>query len=505
MSSTPGAEPPRARNLLRALPRAIRQTRATSQRWAVRLTGAAGRRHTTRRVAIASALILAGGLTAGVAGIAAASGSGGSHPVTVDLAYSCRFPSAAYPVSAVATATFPASAAVGTPVAPAGLQLAITLPKQAVAYLRGLGAASVTATGSIGVTATSRGTPVSLFWPVQTAAAAALPDATSVTLDTAGTATPTAASATGTVTFTTAGLTLLLTPRTASDASTSPADVAASCATTTASRLASVSVTSATASASQTVRNTTKPAKKPPPKKNRFPKGCGDIKVHGYGEAVCGYIDGYSDVKKLYGATLIGPVLVNIDFAYRHVIKHGKLIAYSSGRIYDQADKGKPMFPPVRSTFLGFGFVPVTATLTLTELGPISIVSSSGITAPPYPITVTAKSRVAIAISDVTVNGQPLPVGAGCRPEHPSRLTLTGHGTNTSPPRGYTVPTGGPLSGFLTIPKFVHCGVAQNLDPLLTGSISGPGDFAKLTQGRLCGPSNPQDWTCPPPKPKPIR
>jgi hypothetical protein len=105
----------------------------------------------------------------------------------------------------------------------------------------------------------------------------------------------------------------------------------------------------------------------------------------------------------------------------------------------------------------------------------------------------------------VTVNGVPLRVGAGCRTVRPVRLVLIGKGDNTIPPRGYTVSTGGPLSGMLTIPPFTGCGVSENLDPLLTGSISGSGNFVKLTQGKLCGPSQPSNWTCPPPVPKPLR
>jgi hypothetical protein len=535
LSSAPGGRPPGppklpARRWLR-----IKATRAADHSPADHSPAArspSGHSHHAPRLIIASALVLVAGLIAGVAGIAAASGAGGSHQVRVPVSYSCKFPSGTYQVTAVVAATFPASVATGTPIDPTGLQVAISLPAQAVTYLRGLSTATVTATASLAVSATSSGTPVPLAWPVKTPAAATLPAtptpattkpattkpattkpattkpaATGLTLDTSGTAPPAAASATGTVTFSATGLTLLLTPRTASGASTNPPDVAASCqtTTTTTTRLAEVSVTSASASPSPSAHHSAKPAKKKPPKKIKFPKGCGHIKVRGFGTGVCGYLYGYSDVKKLYGASLIGPVLVNVDFAYRHVIKPTKLTAWSSGRIYNAADNGKSVFPPVRSTFLGFGFVPVTATLTLTERGPITIISVSGISKPPYPITVTATSKVTISVSDVSVNGVPLAVGRSCQAEHAARLKLVGHGTNTFPPHGYTLPTGGPLSGFLTIPPFVHCGVTQNLDPLLTGSISGVGNFAKMTQGKLCGPSQPAAWTCPPPVPKPIR
>jgi hypothetical protein len=241
--------------------------------------------------------------------------------------------------------------------------------------------------------------------------------------------------------------------------------------------------------------------------KLKVPKGCGHIKVIGTGSAVCAYITGYSDVAKLYGAALLQPnrparpALVNIDFAYRYVPKPGRLIAFSTGELYYQ---GRHELPPVRATFLAFRFVPVTATLMVTELTPIKIRSVSGTTAPPYPITVHATTTVRIRISDVDVNGVPLAIGPHCRPISSTRLTLIGRGKNTIPPTGYTVATGGPLSGRLVIPAFTNCGVTENLDPLLTGSISGPGNYVLMTQGKLCGPAAPQNWTCPPPVPKPI-
>jgi hypothetical protein len=212
-------------------------------------------------------------------------------------------------------------------------------------------------------------------------------------------------------------------------------------------------------------------------------------------------------VAKLYGAALLQPnppakpALVNLDFAERHVLKRRehKLIVYSTAELYYH---GLHELPPVRATFLAFRFIPVTATLHITELTPIRIVSVSGVSAPPFPIVVRATTKIKIGVSDVTVNGVPLDIGPRCRPATPVTFTLIGRGDNTIPPKGYTVPTGGPLTGRLTIPPFVQCGVTENLDRLLTGSISGPGNFVKMTQGKLCGPSQPANWVCPPPVPR---
>src|SRR6185437_4840986 len=247
------------------------------------------------------------------------------------------------------------------------------------------------------------------------------------------------------------------------------------------------------------------PAKKKK-KKIKIPPGCGKIKVVGDGAATCAYLPGYADVAKLIGAALLEPAapakpgLVNVDFAEHHKITKTELIARSTGKLFY---KGKPELPPITTTLLAFRFVPVTATLEIRELGPIIIVSTSGITAPPFPITVVATAKVTIQITNVKVNGVPLAVGPRCETATPVTLKLTGKGDNTLPPRGYTVPTGGALQGRVTIPRFTGCGVGENLDPLFTGSISGKGNFVKQTQGKLCGPAQPDDFFCPPPVPKP--
>lgn len=245
----------------------------------------------------------------------------------------------------------------------------------------------------------------------------------------------------------------------------------------------------------------------PAPQQVRVPKGCAAIRSVGSGVPTCGYITGYADVAKLYGAALLQhrpparPALLNLDFAERHVVKRRKheLVVYSTAELYY---RGLHELPPVRATFLVFRFFPVTVTLSLTELAPIRIVSVSGISAPPYPIVVRATTKISIRISDVVVNGVSLDIGAHCRPASSVTLTLIGRGDNTIPPKGYTVPDGGPLTGRLAIPPFVGCGVSENLDRLLTGSISGPRNFVTMTQGKLCGPSQPANWVCPPPVPR---
>lgn len=495
---------------------------------------ARGRRYGgARSAAIASGLLLAAGaLTAGVAVAADASGTSAAKNIRLTLGYVCQFPSGTERLGTRIAATFPAAAVAGARIHPTRVLLTVQFPPAAVALLRQAGASTVSSTATLSVEARQRRTTMTT-WQERATALHTLPAAGSLSLVAAGRAAAVTAGSGKTATFAAAGLTLALrlggaaaspSPSPASPSDSASPSVSASPTSSASPGPASqgsgdtdptslhVSCTPASNSnttlAAVPVSSPNARAKKPGPRhKPKIPKACGKIKVVGSGTAVCGYITGYSDVKKLYGAALLQPkrpalpALVNIDFAYRHVLKKGTLIAFSTGELYYQ---GHRELPPVRSTFLAFGFVPVTASLTVTELRPISIRSVSGVTAPPYPISVHATTTVAIGISDVVVNGVPLAIGPHCRPVSTARLTLTGKGDNTIPPRGYTVPSGGPLTGSLTIPAFTDCGVTENLDPLLTGSISGPGNFVLMTQGKLCGPAQPQSWTCPPPVPKPI-
>ena len=495
-----------------------------------------------KRRVIAGGLLLAVTVAAVATVTADASGSSVSSKVRLGLNYTCAFPSGTgsavtrAPVGVTIAATFPAAASVGQRVQPTGVLMTVNLPLAAVAAVRKLGATLVSSAWLLSVDL-SQQLATTTEWLGQSATAQSLPTAGGLSVVAPGRAAPVTVTSRRTIRFRAADLSLALDLASAagtSAASDSPSPASSGSASANAVSPSPSSSGSASPSSSGSAspapvgirvactpaggRGTTLDAvpvvaasasrTSPRRHKLKIPKGCGDIKVHGGGVAVCGYITGYSDVKKAYGAALLQPkrpakpALLNIDFAYRHVLKRGKLIAFSTGELYDQ---GHHELPPVRATFLAFRFVPVTATLEVTELTPIKIRSVSGTLAPPYPLTVRGTTRVKIQISDVDVNGVPLAIGPHCRPVRSPQLTLVGHGNNTVPPTGYTVPTGGPLSGQLTIPAFTDCGVTQNLDPLLTGSISGPGNYVLMTQGKLCGPADPQEWTCPPPVPKPIR
>lgn len=417
---------------------------------------------------------------AGAAGIAA-DAAGASAAQAVSIPYTCAFPSGTYRVDVQIAATV----ASGSRIGPVTLQVTTRLPRATLPAYSG----PVRAADLLTVIETSpSATPVTAQWPIN--AAGQLPVGGDMQLTASQTIPATAPPRPGVVSFAAARLGMVV-------FTGKGAAVRASC----------MPVGGAAKFASQTVTAAPRPAKSRPAK-SRIPAGCARIKRVANGVPTCAYVTGYSDVAKLIGAALLQfraplkPALVNVDFAERFKTAPGKLIEHSTGQLFF---RGRHELPPVNATFLTFGFVPVRATIHLTELGTITIVSVSGVTAPPFPITVTATSRVLLRVSNVRVNGVPLAVGPGCRPAAPLRLVLVARGENTSPPRGYTVSTGGALQGKVTIPPFIDCGVTQNLDPLLTGTISGRGNFVKLTQGKLCGPSQRQNFVCPPPVPRPQR
>jgi hypothetical protein len=217
----------------------------------------------------------------------------------------------------------------------------------------------------------------------------------------------------------------------------------------------------------------------------------------------CAYIIGYSNVRKLKGAALVGPGLTGLTLNVRVVFKLKKpeYFEFDSAGELDfkpcPTCKIKHALPPAHTTFLGFGFMPVSATLQLTEVGTTNIISVGG----GFSLTSnTVWTEVRLQVSNVKINGVPVDVGPHCQSATPVLLKLLGD-PNGNPP--YSLQNGGPLTGNVTLPNFTGCGAGDNLDPLFTASISGPKNFVLLTQGPLCPLVG--SGICPPRIPKPIR
>ncbi len=90
------------------------------------------------------------------------------------------------------------------------------------------------------------------------------------------------------------------------------------------------------------------------------------------------------------------------------------------------------------------------------------------------------RGEVDVRSANVRVDRVPLDVGPNC---HTAAADEARPGRDRA---AYNLFTGGPLSGPLTIPPFTGCGSnGDDLDPLLDGTIAGPGNRLALHQGNL--------------------
>jgi len=160
---------------------------------------------------------------------------------------------------------------------------------------------------------------------------------------------------------------------------------------------------------------------------------------------------------------------------------------------------GLPELPPARVTLLAFGRIPVSATIHTSEIGSLNIALISCAPAPKCPNHAADVAlyfgRVSLRISDVKIDGVPLNVGSHCQTATPFNFLLTG-----LPPAYNVNLIHGVLTGTVTIPPFKGCANGdRNLDPVFTASVSGPGNFVKVTQAPICTPKT--GGGCPPVKP----
>jgi len=89
----------------------------------------------------------------------------------------------------------------------------------------------------------------------------------------------------------------------------------------------------------------------------------------------------------------------------------------------------------------------------------------------------------------------PLNVGPHCQTVTPFNLVLTG-----LPPAYNVGLIKGVLTGSVTIPPFSGCNNGtEKLDSIFDATVSGPGNFVKVTQATLCTPLT--GGGCPPAKP----
>ncbi|OXM63836.1 hypothetical protein CF165_29290 [Amycolatopsis vastitatis] len=162
---------------------------------------------------------------------------------------------------------------------------------------------------------------------------------------------------------------------------------------------------------------------------------------------------------------------------------------------------GATAFAPVTATFLGFGFVPATATV---EFLPVDYQNSKLVAVkgdlyfseagvPSMRATVEAKARM----SHAEINGVPLDLGPDCVTKTAITLKVSGPYDPLDPTGEGRVDT--TEAGGFTLPGFTGCGAAgQDLNPLLEGMSSGDGNQAVVYLYNLAGCTEPDPANCGP-------
>ncbi|MFD0856562.1 hypothetical protein ACFQ07_30300, partial [Actinomadura adrarensis] len=224
------------------------------------------------------------------------------------------------------------------------------------------------------------------------------------------------------------------------------------------------------------------------------------------------YAAGYSNAKKLNSALVAGypvPALLKGE-----AVPFGQVLApdgirYQCGGAFELVidHQGRQEFPPVRATFLAFGFMPVTATAHIGQMDGEPFTSTvfrpalapPGLTQTTSPYSIFGMAKISLRLSDVTVNGVPLDVGGNCRtaghltspdsPYRPDRVVLVGgSGPNDPRPKFSHILYGGATAGAVSIPNFTGCVTpgGEDITRLLDASVSGPGNFLKMNVGPAC-------------------
>ncbi|WP_409497098.1 hypothetical protein [Amycolatopsis sp. cmx-11-12] len=172
------------------------------------------------------------------------------------------------------------------------------------------------------------------------------------------------------------------------------------------------------------------------------------------------------------------------------IAKLGSNLATGEGRYDSTIDAasrtltGSITLPKTENAyFVTFGFMPVTSTVELRSEGDQggSLLKEPGdageVAARVFPdgkkyfsVIVDLTLRLTIHLSETKVDGKVLDVGANCRTRSPMAIKIRGLvGLQDAAP-----PT--TLKSGFDIPPFSGCGGRENLDDLITGLISGPGN-----------------------------
>ncbi|MEV4144309.1 DUF6801 domain-containing protein [Amycolatopsis sp. NPDC049691] len=165
---------------------------------------------------------------------------------------------------------------------------------------------------------------------------------------------------------------------------------------------------------------------------------------------------------------------------------------------------GELAFAPVTVSYLGYGFLPITATV---EFLPVdyrsgaTMIHSFGTL---FDGILRNHLDVVSRLSDVKVNGVPLDAGPDCVSATPMPIDMIGeYDPFTGGLIGTDPANADPKYRGFSLPPFKNCGAAEKLSSLFTGQNSGPGNqaSARLTIIQLCTEADHRN--CPPVAPIP--
>ncbi|MFF0682556.1 DUF6801 domain-containing protein [Streptomyces tendae] len=465
----------------------------------------------------------------------------GTQEVEAELPYVCTLPSGQLPATVRVSADFPERAGAGEAFTPSDVTTTVELPAEAVADLTARDAAEVRAATRLTVNVAQNTATATATWRGGSEPLA-LPGSGPLTLVARGDVPSVAGRSDGDLTFSAGALAIDLALGAADPATADPGSLTVDCALAEDAPgrglLATVPVgtdeqaPSGSPSSSGPAGSSGAPDddgtpdapgdRRPERQSERSPKvlentpGAAadrdDVPPCRYDEqhpptdvSLNAYVTGYANVKKMKGAAYLPPscVLIEQGLPVPGPPDPEYLIfdTLSYGNFHYQERK---QTPPFEATFLSFDFAPVKATMVLEQTGPMRIDSRMKIRLSDF-TTITdtyVRAPLFLHVLDLEVNGTPLDVGSGCRTETSltskdpdpanfpgDHLVLYGRGEQVIglPATGYLLLSGGALSGEATIPAFTGCGSdGEDLDRLLTASVSGPGNYIKQVQGQTC-------------------
>ncbi|MET9766176.1 DUF6801 domain-containing protein [Streptomyces sp. NPDC006415] len=497
-----------------------------------------------------------GALVVATALVPSAESAAAEQTSEVALRYACPFPSGPEEVDVVVSAVLPTTARTGEEVRPGEVAVEVTLPPTALARFAGLDAATLSAVARLTVRNTVGDRSADATWQDLTAPPADLPEPAGgegesegegqgsgqdegegeLTLTATGDVPSVSFGTPGRATLAPAALALSLSSLTEAGEPTAPPglDVACEPVPGQETELAAITIRGgADPTAPAPGPGESDPAPDPPPTRpaeglpptarekidaltekrlealEDDPGSCPiEIPPEWVMTTAETYAAGYANAAKLDGAAALGPAFMKVVLNKRYINDScASTVDVSSEVDFDY--EGRRQLPPTKATFLSYGFMPTTATMTLEQVGPPAAIHTHTVTnTPTYPEETTVTAQLVMRLSDVEVNGVPLDVGPDCRTERPFEQVLKGYG-QSYPPAGYLVAYGGTLTGYAHIPPFEGCGATEDLDPIFTSAISSPGkkadNYTKMTQAPLCVATNPEGPDCPPRKPKPER